>query len=329
MLQFHLGVPEAERAGLLKILEGEAKEVTPPPFVPEDIVKFRRWRMDGQKTWATLMTSLGEIFPTIVRAMDDMLNDVDTEVKRVDETFDVRRQVIENLGDDLISFEKKPRGTEAEQTTEPPSLMMIGAKRPEEMLSAIKMVLGLLAPDQKPGEREFLGHKIYSVTATAGPQTNLTVLKLRRLHLSQGGGYVLMATDEAVLEEFLRGSEPQPRPLREKPGLVEAAAKVTGPGTRLFGYENQLETQRAAFESLKKTPVTASTNALVSGMKPIPKSFGLVMPEASLKDWCDFSLLPPFDAIAKYYNFMVYGGGANVDGLTMKVYFPTPPALKK
>ena len=329
LLQFHLGVPEAERKGLLKILAGEAKEATPPPFVPADAVKFTRWRMDGQKSWATMMASLVEIFPTIVRSMDDTLNAVDAEVKKTDEKFDLRRQVIDNLGDDIISFEKKPRGTEPGQVAQPPSLTMIGSKQPAEMVSAIKVVFGMLSPDYKPSEREFLGRKIYSVTTMAGPQLDPTVPSLRKLHLSHSGGYVLVATDETVLEEFLRSSESQPKALRETPGLMEAAAKVTGPGTSVFGYENQLERQRAEFELLKQTLAAPTPPAPASGMTPIPESFGLAMPEASVKDWFDYSLLPPFEAIAKYYNFTVYGGGANVDGLTMKVFLPTPPALKK
>ena len=109
---------------------------------------------------------------------------------------------------------------------------------------------------------------------------------------------------------------------------MDAAAKVTGPGTSLFGYENQVETQRALFEAMKKVSA-ADTNAPVSGMTPISESFGMELPEASLKEWFDYSLMPPFDAIAKYYNFTVYGGSANVDGLTLKVFMPVPPGLKK
>ena len=42
----------------------------------------------------------------------------------------------------------------------------------------------------------------------------------------------------------------------------------------------------------------------------------------------DFSLLPAFDKVAQYFYFTVYAGSANVDGLTLKVFAPTPPALR-
>ena len=329
MMQFHLGVPESERKGLLKIFAGEAKEAVPPPFVPGDAVKFLRWRMDGQKTWSTLTSALGDISPAIMGMMDYFLNTANEAGKLKDEKFDLRRQIIGNLGDDLISYQKKPRGTAAADFAQPPTVTLIGAKNPEEMASAVKVAFGALSRDGKaPESREFLGRKIYTVTTLAGPQLDPTAPKFRKMMLSYSGGYVLVSTDEAALEEYLRAGESPEKPLRDTAGLMEAAAKVTGPGTSVFGYENQVETQRAAFEMMKKA-FAADTNAPVSGMTPISESFGMALPEGSLKEWFDYSLLPPFDAIAKYYNFTVYGGSANVDGLTMKLFLPVPPGLKK
>jgi len=48
-----------------------------------------------------------------------------------------------------------------------------------------------------------------------------------------------------------------------------------------------------------------------------------------LKDWLDFSLLPPFDKIAKYFHFTVYGGRLTPDGYSYQIFSPTPPQFKK
>ncbi len=48
-----------------------------------------------------------------------------------------------------------------------------------------------------------------------------------------------------------------------------------------------------------------------------------------MKDWFDFSTLPTFDKITKYFHFVVYGGNANADGLSWKMFAPTPPQLKR
>jgi hypothetical protein len=99
----------------------------------------------------------------------------------------------------------------------------------------------------------------------------------------------------------------------------------------LLIYEDQKETQREQFELLKKMSASKDGEKPdeASGMTPIPESFGMALPQQSIKEWFDYSLLPPFDTIAKYYSFIVIGGGANADGLTWKVYSPMPAGLKK
>jgi len=158
-----------------------------------------------------------------------------------------------------------------------------------------------------------------------------TNIKHRKLHLSHGGGYVLIANDEAVLEEYLRSAEAPARPLAELPGLLAAAQKVTGPGTSLFIYQNKQESERAEYELAKRTfeGAEGKPGGEVSGMTPIPESFGVALPEQSVKEWLDYSLLPPFDAVAKYYGFAVIGGSANVDGMTLKIFTPTPAGLRE
>jgi hypothetical protein len=65
----------------------------------------------------------------------------------------------------------------------------------------------------------------------------------------------------------------------------------------------------------------AAANLLPSGLN-VPATM------QSFKDLMDFSLLPPFDSIAKYFHFNVYGESASVDGLTFKWFEPVPPGLK-
>ena len=45
--------------------------------------------------------------------------------------------------------------------------------------------------------------------------------------------------------------------------------------------------------------------------------------EAShFKEWCDFSLLPPADALTKYFNYSVWVGGFTSDGFTLNCFTP-------
>lgn len=323
LLQFFIGVPEASRQGLFKMYPGEPKESSPPPFVPADAVKFQRWRLDGQKAWATLEKALGDVSPQIVSSLNYVLAQATLVAKEKDPDFDVKKSLLSNLGDDMISYEKAPRGSSPESVDNPPSLFLLGSPHPDQLAAALKSILVLLNQQgTAPTEREFLGRKIYSLPAPnlPLPMANPTS-KRPTLSYVAGGSYVAMSTDAAMLEEYLRSGDGAQKSLRDTPGLVDATARVGGSSTGFFGYENRLETARTWFEAAKNNRPDANVNAAPG----IPAW----NPQPAFKDWADYSLLPPFEKISKYFYFSVYGGSASVDGLTFKMYAPTPPGLKK
>jgi hypothetical protein len=53
-------------------------------------------------------------------------------------------------------------------------------------------------------------------------------------------------------------------------------------------------------------------------MKMFPPTF---------RDWADFTLLPDYSAVSKYFYLSVMGGSVNADGLTLKVFAPRSPQL--
>jgi hypothetical protein len=330
LLQFFLGVPEAGRQGLFKILAGESKETSPPRFVPADAIKFQRWRMDGQKVWATLEKTVNDISPQMMSGINFLLDTANTNAKDKDPGFDIRKNLIGNLGDDIITYQKAPRGASPSDLRSPPSVFLLGSPQPEQLAAALKSVLVYLSQQAgtPPQEREFLGRKIYSIQLRQmGPPAGGATAAPVSFNYAAGSGYVAMSTDASMVEEYLRSGESDAKALRDTSGLTEAAQKVTGPGTSLFGYQNEGETLRAFFEALRKEPGSNTTGSPASGLNMLTASLGFPAGQ-TLKDWLDFSLLPPFDKISKYFYFSVYGGGATADGLILKAFNPRPPALK-
>ena len=320
---FHIffDVPEANRAGIFKILAGEAKEFMPPAFVPAEAAKFSRWRLDGQKTWAALEKMLNDISPQVSGVLNFMLESAGAAAKQKDPDFDLKKSLVGNLGDDIISYQKSPRAESLKDLQSPPSLVLIGSPKPEQLVNALKNVLAPMS--QASGgltEREFLGRKIYSVKLPQMPGMGGEP-KARSLNFAASASYVGFSTDAAMLEEYLR-SESKGKSLRETPGLTEASQKVTGPGTSLFGYENQAEQMRTLFDVLKKDS-GSGTNLTDLGL--LPGGIGW----AEFKDWADVSLLPAYDKVAKYFYFNVSALSSSVDGISLKVFAPTPPQLKK
>jgi hypothetical protein len=311
-----LGVPESARRGLFKIFLPEQKEAAPPAFVPADAVKFFRYRIDGQKMWASIETMLKELSPQLAGLLQMGLG---AAGKDKDPDFDLKKQLIGNLGNDLISYEKKPRGASLDDLSKDNSLTLVGSPNPEQFVNAMKTSASLLNPEGAK-EREFLGRKVYSVKLppTADkPQE-------RSFNFSASGGYVAMSTDVAMLEEYLRSTESRGKALAELVGLVEAAQKIGGMGTGWFGYENMTESLRLVLDLIKKDPSVVDK---LLDVNPLPGGPGSDM--KWLREWFDYSLLPSFDRIAKYFSFTVYGASAGNDGISFKSFSPTPPELKK
>ena len=324
--EFCASTPEAGRQGLLKILPVKGREAGPPPFVPAEVIKFQRSRIEGQKAWATLQAVLNDIEPRLVTSLNFMLDSANTAAREKDPDFDIKKRLFGNLGDDFIGYQKAPRGKTLADLNAAPSLLLLGSPQPEQLAGALKSVLVLMNQQAgAPTEREFLGRKIYSVPLPMMPLPGADPRKAgpRTLNYAASGGYVALTTDVPILEEYLRSSEGQQKALRNAAGLMDAAAKVGGTSTGWFGYENQAETARILVEALRQASA-AKTNETNFG-----SSSGFSAAENPIKDWLDFSLLPPFDKIAKYFHFSVYSAGANADGFAFKMFAPVPPGLKK
>lgn len=325
--QVFASIPDSSRQGIFKLFP-DAKDSAPPSFVPANAVKFQRWRIDGQKAWATFQKVLGDISPQATNGINFVIATANAAAKEKDPDFDINKNFFGNLGDDLISYQKAPRGNTLADLNSAPSLFLISSPNAEQLASAFKFILMIQnGQASTPKERDFLGRKIYSVPLPGSPLPGANLSdatpEQRTLSYSPSGDYVAFSTDASLVEEYLRSNDGQQKALRDMPGLTEAIARAGGSSTGLLGFENQTETTRAVFEALRNNSSKNSSSAMaLPGLSSLPSA-------DTFKDWMDFSLLPPFDKISKYFGITVYTASANVDGLTFKMFAPAPPALRK
>jgi len=310
-LNLYLSAPEAARQGILKILAAVPKDANPPVFVPANAVKFSRWRIDGQKSWAELEKMVAALSPGGLATFNTAIDTVNALARQKDPDFDLRKNLVANLGDDFISYQKAPAGNTPGNPDQAPALFLFGAANADQAALAVKSVASLMYGQSGATEpRDFLGRKIYTIPLPGHGLPGAAAPVSRALYCAGSGSYVALTSDVSMLEEYLRSNTGQARPLRETPGLADAAQHVGGAGNGLFGYQNQRETMRAAFTQLK---IPAASEA---AMAAFPKN---------VRGWMDFSLLPDYDQVSKYFYFSVYGGGATADGLSFKVFAPRPP----
>ncbi len=312
-MTLHIGAPEADRAGLLKILALPPKDASVPPFVPADVVKFSRIRLDGKQTWAELQKMVASLSPVGQASLNSIISMANSVGQQKNPGFDIRNDLFGNLNDDIITYSKPAAGGSLAELANPPTLYLIAVANPDAAINAVKTVLSISNPqDNSATPREFLGRKIHSISLKAAPAAAGGSPQPRSLYLSASGGYLALSTDSAILEEFLRSADGQNKPLRENAGLLSAMQHLGGAGGGVFGYENQRETMRVTFKALQNSMAADPT---------------LQMFPPTIRAWLDFSLLPDYDTISKYFYISTFAGNANADGLTFKVFAPRPPTM--
>ena len=311
----HLTAPESSRTGLLKMLALPSKEASIPAFVPANTTKFTRIRLDGKQTWAELQKMVSAISPQGLASLNAVIDMANTFAQQKNPAFDLRTYLFDNLGDDIIIYQKPPTGDTLAEISDPPSLVLLSVANPDQAIDGIKTITSLGAPqDNAPAPRVFRGHKIYTIAQrSARVPGSKAPSTPNYLYLTSNSGYVAISKNSGILEEYLRSADGKVKPLRDTPGITTAAAQVGGTSGGLFSYENQRETMRSAFKLLKALGDSDPT------LRMLPPAF---------RDWADFSLLPDYDTVAKYFYMTVAGCSANASGLTLKVFTPRPPQLK-
>ena len=332
-VEFMLGAPEARREGVFKLLTLEKKDAAPPTFIPADVTKFQRTRIDAQKAWASLETMLSKIDPSMAGLLQLMLSSAG---KDKDPNFDLKKNLIGNLGDDFIQYEKAPRITKLSELRATPSLTLIGSPNPAALLDALRMITSLLPPPLSTAplkEREFLGKKIYTLSMAAPAQPDddeaededepalpVPAGKPQSFSFTSSAGYLAFSNDDSILEDYLRSGENPPKPLRATSGFAEAAQKAGGMENGFFSYENHAESLRLLMVLLKSEE---------SGFSPLPfVNLNAEDEESTFNRLFNLKLLPGFDRIEKYFGIAVASAGTTPDGFHMKVVAPKPAGLK-
>ncbi len=321
---FSVNVPESERRGLFRLLTFEAKDSAPPAFVPQDAVNFVRYRLNMMKSWNALEAMIAEISPQVGGMMKMTLEAVG---KDKDATFDFRRMFVQNLGDDLISWRKLPRENTLESMKSQPEIVLIGSPNADQLSGALKTLVGMAPPDlTKMEEREFLGRKVWLIAIPTGmPAEGQTELPTQTIAFSSNSGYLAVASDVGLLEEFLRSSDGGPEPLINKTGLRFASEKTGGMNTGLYGYSNDRETMRYLYKFF--TSDNAGQSVGMSGLNQFLSAMGANEDDSDFDEWVDFSLLPPFGQIEKHFDYTVYSGSVKPDGYFLQMFAPRPRGL--
>lgn len=322
--EMRVRVPEVERRGLFRMFAFAPKDAAPPAFVPAEALAFSRTRIDLLKSWNALEAMLSEISPQI----GGMIKlTVDAIGKDKDPGFDFRKQFVANLGDDVISWQG---ATSAGSTAATPSqVALVSSPKPDQLAGALKLLMGMVPPDiAKLEESEVAGKKVWSMSIPMGlPGAGTGVpVPMQSIAFAGADGYLAVATDSELLKSYLESKPAGGAGLSANPAFRVAAERVGGLSTGMLGYSNDRESMRSLWSALT-TPGGSATNPTALAFQQMIAATAMSGEGGGLTEWIDFSLLPPFEKVEKYFHFTVYSGALNKEGLVIKAFAPKPPGL--
>jgi hypothetical protein len=313
--QLFVGAPQASRKGLLNIPSGIHGDASPPPFVPDNVTSFTRVRLSLGKVWREIENIANAVVPGMLQFG---IAQMEAGIKQKDPNFSLQQGIINNFGDDIISYDLAPREKTFEALGTQPSLTLIGSPRAEQLLGNLKTLVettGSMNFDQN----EFLGRKIYSLTIPLAERPDGSPMTF---NLCANRGYLALSLDRSILETYLRGAGSSTQPLAAKPGLTQAAETVGGMRTGCFGYQNDTLIMGILVEALR----TGGNDFLDLFAAKLPTDTEEA--KSTIRDWVDFSLLPPFEQIKKYFSFTVFAGKVRPEGFSVKLFTPAPAGLR-
>jgi len=321
MFDLFMKIPANERSGLIKALIPEQKDTSIPPYVPSNVVSFIRYRLDLQKTWATIESELEKIDPKIPSVINLVLQ---TAGKAKDPNFDWRKNIIGTMGDDLIIYSKNPPKATFENINNSANLFLLSSTNPEQLASSVKFLTLLSPKPPEVKEREIAGKKVYYWENPKLVRNPDKKEPARFTFVSSVANYVAIANDLSILQEFLNYSDGKYVPLKNFQGLSDAIKIVGSENSGLLIFQNAKEQTRFQYTLLKNE---TDTIASLLAMTPIGIRLGLAEDSKLLRQWIDPTLLPDFDKIAKYFGIAVSELNVEESGIRLKSFNPNPPGL--
>lgn len=321
MFEFSLAAPEGDRRGIFELFAMSEKDSSPLQRVPANAMSFSRVRLNLGKLWKNLERMVTELSPLAGGMLESMLGELGNGH---DASFDFRESFFGNLGDDLVTIGLPPRSSELQDLASPPALTLLGSPDPDALAHALIVVTRLiLSGGNALSERKFQGRTIYSFTIPGLPIQGAARGGVGAdFCMAADGDYLVFSMDERTLEDYLRGPSPSQRSLRSVPGLSQAVQALGSEKLTFFHYDNAVDLVRRFWELGRENSDLLSEGFAAGGLG------GSQSPFDGFGDLADFSALPPFDRVAKYFHFSVGGGSSDAQFLNYRFFRPTPPQLR-
>jgi hypothetical protein len=314
---------EGAKKGISKLLEVESAPIRVPGFIPESANSISVVNLDMQKAFDELVKILTAFSPQMAMMLNMPLS---PPGQQGEPPLQLKTGIIDHLGSQIVvaqSIDKSGQGS-----PKPESLVALAVTNRAELEKTLLFIhSGMIAPGKPDARRELLGHTIYSVDL-AGMMGGMGGRGSRSPMMMGPGGtpgmpklaftvtdtHLIFAGEDAVERAIRTLSTSGNQSVASTEWFSQAKSTIPS-SVGLAGLQNSEASMEAVWSALRNMKMPAKGGGGAAANLGLA---GATSPEMILSqmagDLADFSLLPDFDAVRKYFGLSACYGISRQDG---------------
>lgn len=325
---------DGAKKGICKLLEVESGPIAVPRFVSESTCSVSVVNLNMKKAFDEMVKILTAFSPQMAMMVNMPLSPPGPQGEP---PLQLKTGIIDHLGSQIVIAQSINKS--GQDMPKPESLVALAVTNRAPLEKTLLLLHStMIAPGKPDARRELLGHTIYSVDLGGmmpgmggGPGARAPMMMvpapagapgMPKLAFTVTDTHLIFAGEDAV--------EKAVRSLSSGGGSVASAkwfsqAKTAIPSSvGLAGLQNSEASMEAIWSVLR----TMKKPSKAAGMTPAEIGLGATSPQMMLSqigdDLVDFSLLPDFDAVKKYFGLSASYGISRQDGFFFEFKYINP-----
>lgn len=331
---------DGDKKGVCKMLEVESAALRMPPFVSASSSSVSVFNLNIKKAYAELGAILNNFSPQMAAMLNMPLLPPGPQGEP---PLQLKTDVVDHLGSQIIiaqSIKKPPSGAAA--SAEPQTLVAIAIDNRNALEKSLSTLHDkIIAPGNPDAKRQLLGHTIYSVDVSgflpflgAGQRTPMQALpgpdagipKAPPAAFTVTDTHLVLGAESAVEQAIRRLGGGQAESIDSAKWFAKAKSSIPSV-VGLAGLQDNAASGEFFWSTMRQMKKKGE-GAKPGGEIGMGVSSGSIFPQMMLSqagaDAIDFSLLPEFDAVRKYFGVSSSYGISRPDGFFFEFKYLNP-----
>jgi hypothetical protein len=315
------------KKGICKMLDVESSAIRPPRFIPGSACSAMFANLNVKKAFSELANILRILSP---QAAAIMYMPLIPPSPQGEPGIQLKRDVIDHFGSQIVIARsiKKPFSTDSPPTETFIAMAVSNTKALEKSLSVLHSKL--LAANNPDAKRELLGHTIYQLSIPlfnffAGSRTPMqspsvpTPPQMPTFAFTVTDSHLILGVESTVERAIRTLSSPEDTSMGSAKWFTTAKSAIPS----AVGLAT-MEDNAAAGELFWWLMKQGKKTLWGPNIQPNSSSPSIGFGPMQVAELFDFSLLPEFDAVRKYFGLSAFYGVSRADGFFFEFKYLDP-----